>query len=463
MKVEFKADLFRWSNTYIQPIPILQNRYTFLAILFTFLNSTSLTAQTNSDTASALSLDQCINYALENDLNVKQARLDEEIGEREIRANLSGWLPQISAQYNFAHNFKLPTSAFGENLVQIGRKNTSNILFEANQAIYSNELLLASRAASYRRLQLEQNTQAIRINTVVEVSKSFYDIQLTNEQLRILDENIGRQEKQYNDAYSRYEFGLVDKTDYQRASITLANSRSDKKRTQEVLKAKYAYLKQLMGYPLQSNLKLSSDLAQMEAQASVDTMQALNYSNRIEFLQLQSERQLLSLNTTYYQLGFIPTISAFINYNFVYLNNDLSQLYRQSYPTSQGGLSAALPIFQGTRRLQNIRIAKLQEDRSEMDLENIKYRINTEYQNALADYKSNYMEWITLRQNVAVSKEVYDIIKLQYDEGVKAYIDLVLAETSLKATEINYYNALYQLLESKLDLERALGNIKVNP
>ena len=427
------------------------------------LHSFNTSAQTPSDTASLLTLDQCINYALENDFNVRQARLDEEIGEREIRANLSGWLPQISAQYNYAHNFKLPTSAFGENLIQIGRKNTSNILFEANQAIYSNELLLASRAAYHRRIQLDQNTQVTRINTVVEVSKSFYDILLTNEQLRILDENIARQEKQYRDAFSRYEFGLVDKTDYQRASITLANSRSDKKRTQELLKAKYAYLKQLMGYPLESDIRLSFNLAQMEGQTSADTMQELNYSNRVEFLQVQTQRQLLQLNTTYYRLGFIPTVSAFINYNFVYLNNDLSQLYRQSYPTSQGGLSAALPIFQGTRRLQNIRIARLQEDRSEIDLENTRYMIHTEFQNALANYKSNYNEWITLRQNVTVAREVYEIIKLQYDEGVKAYIDLIVAETDLKATEINYYNALYRLLESKLDLERAHGNIKVNP
>lgn len=446
--------LFRITTGYVR----------FYLWLFTgcFLFPGTLHAQAVPDTVT-FTLDQCIAYALENDFNIRQAKLDEQIGEREISANLSGWLPQISAQYNYAHNFKLQTTAFGENLIQIGRKNTSNILFQANQAIFSNDLFLASRAARYTRLSLDQNLEAARIGTVVEVSKSFYDIVLTEEQGKILNENIARQEKQYRDAYNRYEFGLVDKTDYQRASITLANSKRDKKRNQEMLKAKMVYLKQLMGFPLESALVLSYDLSGMEQEALADTLQPLQFANRIEYRQVQSRRQLLKLNTTYYRLGFIPTVSAFINYNFIYLNNDLSKLYAQSYPTSQGGLTAALPIFQGSRRLQNIRIARLQEDRSDIDLENTRYMIHSEYQNALASYKSNYTEWLTVRHNVLVAREVYDIIKLQYDEGVKAYIDLIVAELELKASELNYYITFYSLLESKLDLERALGNIKPNP
>jgi outer membrane protein TolC len=409
-----------------------------------------------------MDLEQCIAYAMGNEFNIKQARLDEEIGERQIKASLSAWLPQISAQYNLAHSFKLQTAAFGENLITIGRKNNSNLLFQVNQTLYSNEVLLATKAARYTRLQLDQNTEAVKINTVVEVSKAFYDILLSNEQLKILQENISRQEKQYKDAYSRYEFGLVDKTDYQRASITLSNSRSDYRRVQETVKAKYAYLKQVMGYPLDGQFLLSFDIKSMEQQIIADTLQGLDYLNRVEFQQVQSMRKLLHLNTTYYRIGFIPSISAFANYNYLYLNNSFSQLYKQSYPTSQAGLTASLPIFQGTRRLQNIKMALLRENRAEIDQEKTRSVINTQYEGSLANYKSNYNEWLTLRQNVAVAKDVYDIIKLQYDEGIKAYIDLVVAETSLKGAELSYYNALYNLLSSKLDLDRALGNIKVN-
>lgn len=441
-------------KTFFGLVPLLLG---FLSIMF------PLKAQVNADTvAGEFSLAYCVDYALSHKPAVKQALIDEAIGEREIKASLSAWLPQISARYNASHNFKLQTTAFGDQLITIGRKNNSNIILQADQTIYSRDVLLASKAASYTRDQLDQNTKESKINTVVNVSKAFYDILLTRQQLQILDENIVRQEKQYNDALSQYRSGLVDKTDYQRASITLANTRADLKRAQESLGVKFAYLKELMGYPIDKELELVYDYELMAQDIAIDTTQLLEYSKRVEYQQLQTQRQLLQLNTSYYRWSFLPTISAFANYNWIYLNDEMSQLYQQAYPTSAAGLQLSLPIFQGTRRIQELQIAQLQEERLEVNVSDVKSAIHTDYQAALASYKSDYIEWQTLRENMQVAEEVYNIIKLQYDEGIKAYLDLVLAETDLRTAQLNYYNALYNVLASKLDLQKALGNIDFN-
>lgn len=438
------------------------NKYLWVLLLGLFLSPALLTGQSNREGSSDFTLEQCIEYALESRPAVGQALIDEAIGEREINAQLSSWLPQVSAQFNATHNFKLPTTAFGDRLITIGRPNTSNLLLQANQTLYSNDVLLATRAARFRRLQLDQSTVDTKINTVVEVSKAFYDVLLTGEQLRILDENIARLEKQYRDARSRYESGLVDKTDFQRASITLANTRSDRKRTAEMVQARLAYLKQLMGYPVENELELEYEYSQMEEQILVDTTQVLELSERIEFQLLKTQEQLLDLNTSYYRWGFLPTVSGFYNYNFLFFGDNFSELYSTSFPTSAIGLGVAIPIFQGTRRIQNLRKAQLQEERLDLEAQNMAHVINTQYQTALANYKSDLYEWQTLQNNVEVAEEVYNIIKLQYDEGIKTYLELIVAETDLRAAQLNYYNALYQLMSSKLDLEKALGNIEVN-
>ncbi|WP_276495945.1 TolC family protein [Pontibacter litorisediminis] len=433
-------------------------------LLGCLLSPVAALAQGNTTPAAdGLTLEQCVDFALQNRAAVEQALLDEEIGEREIKANLSGWFPQINANYGGTHNIKLQQQPFGEQIVTLGQKYTSNLLLEANQTIYSSELLLASKAARFSRQQLDQQTISTKINTVVEVSKAFYDVLLTQEQYRILQVNLQRQEKQYNDARSRYEVGLVDKTDYQRAAITLANIRSDIKRTQEGIKAKIAYLKQLMGYPIENELELAYNYNQMEQAVLVDTTEVIAFANRVELQQLQTQRQLLELNTAYNKWSFLPTVSAFGNYNWLFFNNELSDLYNRSFPTSAVGLRVSVPIFQGTRRLQNLRIARLQEERLDIAIEDTRKAINTEYQAALANYKADYTDWRTLQNNLELAQEVYDIIKLQYDEGVKAYVDLVVAESELRATQINYYNALYNLMASKLDYQRALGNIDINP
>lgn len=433
-----------------------------ILMLAVFFQSSPIIAQSSDSETGNFTLEQCIDYALSNKPAVKQARIDESIGDRQIKAQLSAWLPQVSAQFNANHNIKKQTTAFGDQIITIGTSYTSNLLLQANQTIYSNDVFLASRASRYARLQLDQNTSETKINTVVDVSKAYYDILLTNEQLTIIAENINRLEKQYKNAYSRFENGLVDKTDYQRASITLANSLSDKKRASEMLNAKYAYLKQLLGYPVDEKINLVYDRNElMNQEILIDTTQTVSYNQRIELQQLETQKQLLKLNTSYYRWGFLPEISAFYNYNYNYLNDEFSELYTNSFPASVIGLSANLPIFQGTRRIQNVKIAQLEEERLEIDVQNTQSIINTEFQTALASYKSDYNDWITLKKNMEVAEEVYNIIKLQYDEGIKTYLELIVAETDLRTAQINYFNSLYQVLASKLDYQRALGVIDI--
>ena len=157
----------------------------------------------------------------------------------------------------------------------------------------------------------------------------------------------------------------------------------------------------------------------------------------------------------------MPKLSGFVNYGFNYLSDSFSNLYDQSFPTSMAGLTLSIPIFQGTKRTQEIRKAKLQEKRADLDLENSRNEISSQYQQALAAYKAGLNDWKTANSNVNLSRQVYQTIKLQYDEGIKTYLDLMTADTDLKTAQINYLNALYTLLTAKLDVQQALGNINI--
>jgi outer membrane protein len=49
---------------------------------------------------------------------------------------------------------------------------------------------------------------------------------------------------------------------------------------------------------------------------------------------------------------------------------------------------------------------------------------------------------------------------LQYRSGVRAYLDVIIAQNDLRTTQLTYFNALYQVLVSKLDVQRALGTVQ---
>ncbi|MET1054447.1 MAG: TolC family protein [Pedobacter sp.] len=412
-------------------------------------------------------LQDCIDYALGNRPGVKQSLIDEEIGETDIKSALSGWLPQINGTGTANHNFKQQSSVLTNNgqqsLITVGAKNTSSFVLQADQQILNAGLIQASKSAKYYRQQYKQNTENTKISTIVDVSKAFYDVLTSKEQLNIIAENIARLEKQLRDAGAQYDAGLVDKTDFQRAQISLSNSKADRKRTEELLKYKYAYLRELIGYSADKDFGLSYETNAMEKEIDVDTTSQMTYQNRIEYRLLQTQRELQRINTSYNKLAYMPTLSGFYNYSFNYQNAKINGLYDTNYPGSVVGLKLAVPIFLGGKRTQEIRKSKLQESRIDLDLLNTKNQINTQYEQAMATYKANRNDLNTNRSNVDLSRQVYNTMKLQYDEGIKTYLDLMTAETDLRTAQINYLNSLYNLLSSKLDVKQALGTITVNP
>jgi outer membrane protein TolC len=338
--------------------------------------------------------------------------------------------------------------------------NVSTLGVQASQVLYNNDVLQASRASKYSRQYYKQNTESSKIDVVSDVSKAFYDVLLSQRQLDIIKEDIVRLRRSLKDAYSRYQAGVVDKTDYKQATIALNNSLASQKQTQEAIKSKTALLKQIMGFNPDRQLKLSYDSARLQGEAVIDTNQILNYTNRIEYRLLQTQKNLLNLNVSYYKWGYLPSLSAIGGYSLAYFNDSFSKMYNDAYPTSFAGLSLSIPIFTGGKRLQNLAKARLQVQRTDLDLENSRNAINTEYAQALANYKSNYNNWVILNDNVALAKDVYKVVDLQYREGIKTYLDVIVSQADLRTAELNYYNALFQLLSSKIDLQRALGTLQ---
>jgi outer membrane protein len=441
---------------------IIRRASCFITVVFLiFFNSLQAISQQNSDSLlQQATLPAVIQYALERQPLVRQSLADEEITRLQVRSKLSEWYPQVGFNYLIQHNFLVQTSVIGGNPVKLGVDNTSNLLFTASQKIFDRDMFLASRTQSTVLEQARQQTANTKIDLVANVSKAFYDVLATRQQIKVGRENIVRLEKSLQDATARYEAGIVDKIDYKRAMIALNNAKALLKSNQEALKAKTDYLKSLMNYPESAMLDIVYDSTKLENDIIVDTLGVVDYTRRIEYQLLQTQRKLFEANLRYNRQSYIPSISANGAYNLNYQNNEFGKLYDNSYPNSFAGLTLAFPIFQGGKRKADIRQAEWQIKRTDLALEAIKNSINTEYSAALANYKSALNNYLSVKENVVLAREVYDVIQLQYRSGVKTYLEVVAAETDLRTAEINYYDALYEIMSSKIDVQKSLGEIR---
>ncbi|MGB8489775.1 MAG: TolC family protein [Bacteroidales bacterium] len=421
-------------------------------------------------TGDSITVDECLRYAFKNQPLVRQVKLDEAIATQTIRIALSAWLPQISASANLQDNLKLPViylPNFSDLTapkipVTTGVKYGSGISFTGTQTLFDREVYIAGRTAGLVHTQASETTKSALINLVVQISKAYYDVLLSVEQLNIIIEDMDRLAKTQHDAYVLFKTGASDNIDYQRATISLNNALASKKGAEEAIRSKLSVLKQLIGYPDSKPLLLKRDHEALKMEVMLDTIQKVNYYNRIEYQLLKTNLDLQKSNVLYNRLGFLPSLSVFADYNINFQNDTFSKLYSKSFPNSTIGATLAIPIFQGTKRLHEIKMAKFQFERMALDTINLKNEISSQYVQAMSVYQSNLTAYRITETNIRTAQDVFNTIKLQYNQGVISYLDVIVAETDLLSARINNLNALYMLMFSKLDVEQALGQISID-
>ncbi|HWJ90791.1 MAG TPA: TolC family protein [Flavisolibacter sp.] len=429
-------------------------------LVFFLFTTACLRAQDGPDSLSQpATLQQIVSYALAHQPAIKEAGIEEQLTKYAIRSRLADWYPQIGGRYSVQHLFQRSTSYINGVASPVGVYNTSSAQLYLDQAIFNRDVLLASRTKRDVRLRVSQATDIQKTDLSASVSKAFYDVLSTRQQIQVATENIARLEKSLNDAYYRYQSGVADKTDYKRAQITLNNITATKQINEAALTAKMQNLKTLMGYPTFAPLVIVYDSLQMENEVAFDTLQQPDFTRRIEYQQLTTQRRLDEANVVYQRNAFLPNISATFGYNMNYLNNSFGKLYSNNFPSSYVGLTAGIPIFQSGKRKLGVRYAQLQVAQTDWEIINLQNNINSEYASALSNYKGSLANYRASKANVALAQEVYDVIQLQYKAGLKTYLEVITSEADLRTAQINYFNALYQVLASKVDAERALGLI----
>jgi outer membrane protein TolC len=419
--------------------------------------------ETDSTGLQSLTLEDCINYALEHQPRVHQSNIDIAVARTTNAINIASFLPQVNAAAGYTQYGQLPTSysSFSGTPTPIhtGITYQSTPQVTASETFFSPQLIYAVRSAPLYVRQTRQAKDSTHIWVIATVSKTFYNLLLTLQQIDVLKDDTARLDRNVSDTWHQYVAGIVDETDYEEAVISLNNTRAQLKQQMENIRPGYATLKQIMGFPPEKDFNVSYDTAQMIADIGFDTLESLDYSRRIQYRLLQTTKQLQHEVTGYYGVAFLPTVSIFYNYYLEFENPTFSQLYARSYPYNDYGISLSIPIFTGFSRLENIHKSRLLEQRINWDEVTLKAQIYTEYTTALANYKGNLYNWKLLKENVEKAKDVFRIVSLQYRQGIIPYLNVLVAENNLISAQIGYINALFQLLSSKIDLEKAMGDI----
>lgn len=447
-----------------------QNYMKYKPSIFLILFSFSLlTLKAQQTEPYQFSLQQAIEYALKHQSAVLNADIDVQIAKNKVNETTGMGLPQVSTNFSFQDFVKVPTSLipgefFGEPAgtfipVQFGVKYQSTLGLEASQLLFDGSYLVGLQASkTYKELSI-RNSKRTKIETAVAVTKAYYSVLVSNEQLNLLDANLLRLKKSLNDTEAYFKNGFVEKIDLDRLKVLSNNLETERQNVIRLLDLNTKLLKFQMGMPIEIGLKLTDGIADIQIDTEVLLPDSNAYSNRVEYSLLQTQKKLNELNLKRYKSEFLPSIVAFGSTSSIYQNNDFSQLYDNRFPTTVVGLRLSLPIISGGQRIFKIKSAALEVKKSANDLSNAKNGINLEIAQAKTSYQNGYQSLENQKRNMELSKEVLRVAKIKYEQGVGSSLEVTSAETALKESQNNYINALYDLLINKVNLDRALGKI----
>ena len=90
----------------------------------------------------------------------------------------------------------------------------------------------------------------------------------------------------------------------------------------------------------------------------------------------------------------------------------------------------------------------------------IQQSIDLEIASAKTNLQNASASLETQKKNIELAGSIYKSAKMKYEQGVGSNLEVMNAETSLKEAQTNYFSALYDVLVSKIDYDKANGNIK---
>jgi outer membrane protein len=423
----------------------------------------------------AFTLQQAIDYSIKNSPNYLNAELDQKNAVYRKNEITGLGLPQIEGSIDIKDYIDIPTSLLPGTFfgfpadvyipVKFGTKYNTTAGFSASQLIFSSDYIFGLKAAKEFLNLSKINTLRTKSELVASVSKAYYNVIINKERNKLLQANVDRIKKIYDETKAFNQQGFVELIDVERLEVQYNNLKTEKEKTDRLIELSEAMLKFQMGYKINDPISLSDSLSSNTNDASELNVSKIDVTKRPDYQLLESQQKLNIIDVKRLKMGYLPTLAAYGSYQFntqrsnfefdINKNNALKQWYKISLI----GATLNLSIFDGLQRYNKIQQAKITSQKAENTIKNLELGAQLEANAASISYINAQATLTTQKQNMALAEHVYDVTQKKYTQGVGTNLDIVTAETSLKEAQTNYLSAVYDMLVAKIDYQKAIGTL----
>ncbi|MGN0230354.1 MAG: TolC family protein [Muribaculaceae bacterium] len=420
-------------------------------------------AQTASTDTLSLSVDQCVAIALDENPTIKIADMEITRVDYSKRETIGQLFPNISFSAAYSRTLAKQTMYMnngGETMaIKMGRDNTHNAGFNATLPIVSVALWKSIKLSDNQILQNIEAARTSRISLINQVKNAYYALLLAYDSYAVLLENHATAKVNAEIYEKKFRNGTASEFDVLRSSVAVKNIEPSIIEAENSIRSLELQLKVLMGMDVAQGIKPSASLSDYKSSMYADVM------NLNTDLSMNSDLRKLDLQTDYLKkavdvqkAGWYPTISASIGYNW-YSMSDGSPFKNFNWsPNSSVGISLSWTLFNGAQRYYKQKQAELSYKEMAWQRDNLNRTLEMQRQIQLDNIQKNVKQIETCTASVEQAVKANQIQEKSFKIGASTYLDLRDSEDALMSSKLAYYQAIYNFLVAKSDLELLLGN-----
>ena len=429
----------------------------FKFILFFMILGLGLKPLYSQDSTMVLSLDKAIEYALQNNKVIQNARFSSQVAKEKIWETTAAGLPQISASVDY-NNFlgaqaELRLSESAPPAI-IEFNPTSNFKFNVSQLVFSGSYYIGLQLSKLASQLSEISAKKTELDVKEQVTRAYYLILISEQTLKIIESNRDNSIVILEKTKNLANAGIIEKTEVSKLLVMVTSVENAQKAAERQLEMAYNMLRFQLGVNSGVIIKLGTSLTEISQQSKFETamVSQFNIDNNTDFNLVLMQEKMRKSQISLEKASYLPTLGAYYSYTQKLLKPKFDMT-----PKNVVGLSLSIPILSSGLRHSKVSQAKINFNIAENSRELVNQQLTIQEKQLRFNLNNLIEQYQNQKINIETAKEVLDKMNLKFQQGIISTLELTSANSNYLSAQSDYISTLFQLLDAELALRKLNG------
>lgn len=407
----------------------------------------------------AWNLQQCIDYALTNNIQIQKNRISEQQGEVALWQDKGALFPSLS--FSTSHTMGYRPFEEGTNIVQNGQvTNTKNkVTYQGSYGLNARWTVwnggVNQKNIEKQKVQNEitrLNTEQSELTIQEQIAQLYVQIMYTKEAVQVNEKLQKTAQSQYERGVEMMNQGQMAKADVVQLEAQLSSARYDVTSSQTQLLNYKRQLKALLELDLNTEFDVSGQIPTDEQVLALIPCAQEAYAKALESRPEIKSAQ-LAIDAANMQMdiakrGYYPSISVSASLgdsHYSASRNDVGKQMKDNLNLS-AGVTVSVPIFDNRSNRSNVKSARLEQANSKLDLQDKKNSLSSTIEQYWISANSNQQNFLAARDRVKSQEASYELLNEQFQNGLKNTVEVLQGRDNVISAEQDLLQSKYTTL-----------------